>query len=206
MTIGMARGLTLAELGEEECTNASTAPRENVRRLGNHATQRGERVRRCRVGFGSHLASEAGRPAGVPSREIMTSHGIPYPWLRLLRREVEDLVRIRCGERYLRERKAWTELAQINRELKLLQAQLAALEERRPTLLPTSPNKVIIKRDQHVGLRDKVDLATPPTGGVPQARRRAAPDRRTHPDPHRSRTTGSSSLRHPPRSGGHGPS
>jgi hypothetical protein len=136
----------------------------------------------------------------------MTSHGIPYPWLPLLRREVEDLVRTRHGERYLRERKAWTELAQINRELKLLQAQLAALEERRPTLLPTSPNKVIIKRDQHVGLRDKVDLATPPTGGVPQARRRAAPDRRTHPDPHRSRTTGSSSLRHPPRSGGHGPS
>ncbi|HJY57799.1 MAG TPA: hypothetical protein VJ418_15590 [Streptosporangiaceae bacterium] len=75
----------------------------------------------------------------------MTSHGIPYPWLPLLRREVEDLVRTRCGERYLRERKAWTELAQINHELKLLQAQLAALEERRATLLPTSPNKVIIK-------------------------------------------------------------
>ena len=136
----------------------------------------------------------------------MTSHGIPYPWLRLLRHEVEDLVRTRCGERYLRERKAWTELAQINRELKLLQAQLAALEERRATLLSTSPNKVIIKRDRHVGLRDKVDLATPLTGGVPQARRRTAPDRCTHPDPHRSRTTGSSSLRNPPRSGGHGPS
>jgi hypothetical protein len=121
-----------------------------------------------RVGFGSHLASEAGRPAGVPSREIMTSHGIPYPWLRLLRREVGDLVRTRCGERYLWERKAWTELAQINHELtlKLLQAQLAALEERRATLLPTSPNKVIIKRDRHVGLRDKVDLATPPTGAA----------------------------------------
>jgi hypothetical protein len=88
-----------------------------------------------RVGFGSHLASEAGRPAGVPSREIMTSHGIPHPWLRLLRREVEDLVRTRCGERYLRERKAWTELAQINRELKFLQAQLATLEERRATLI-----------------------------------------------------------------------
>jgi hypothetical protein len=67
--------------------------------------------------------------------EIMTSHGIPHPWLRLLRREVEDLVRTRCGERYLRERKAWTELAQIDRELKLLQAQLAALEERRATLI-----------------------------------------------------------------------
>jgi chromosome segregation ATPase len=57
------------------------------------------------------------------------------PWLRLLRREVEDLVRTRSGDRYLRERKARTELAQINRELKQLRAQLAALEERRAALL-----------------------------------------------------------------------
>ena len=57
------------------------------------------------------------------------------PWLRLLRREVEDLVRTRRGDRYLRERKARTELAQINRELKQLRAQLAALEERRAALL-----------------------------------------------------------------------
>jgi len=51
------------------------------------------------------------------------------PWLRLLRREVEDLVRTRHGERYLREQNARTELAQINRELKQLRARLAALEE-----------------------------------------------------------------------------
>ena len=51
------------------------------------------------------------------------------PWLRLLRREVEDLVATRSGDRYLRERKARTELAQVNRELKQLQAQLAALEK-----------------------------------------------------------------------------
>ncbi len=57
------------------------------------------------------------------------------PWLRLLRREVEDLVRTGHGERYLQERKARTELAQINRELKQLRAQLAALEERRAALL-----------------------------------------------------------------------
>jgi len=57
------------------------------------------------------------------------------PWLRLLRREVEDLVRTRHGDRYLQERKARTELAQINRELKQLRAQLAALEERRAALL-----------------------------------------------------------------------
>jgi hypothetical protein len=57
------------------------------------------------------------------------------PWLRLLRREVEDLVRTRNGGRYLRERKARTELAQVNRELKQLRAQLATLEERRAALL-----------------------------------------------------------------------
>ena len=57
------------------------------------------------------------------------------PWLRLLRREVEDLVAARSGDRYLRERKTRTELAQINRELKQLRAQLAALEERRAGLL-----------------------------------------------------------------------
>lgn len=57
------------------------------------------------------------------------------PWLRLLRREVEDLVSTRHGERYLRERQSRTELKRVNRELKQLRAQLAALEERRVALL-----------------------------------------------------------------------
>jgi hypothetical protein len=57
------------------------------------------------------------------------------PWLRLLRREVEDLVAARSGDRYLQEQKARTELAQTNRELKQLRAQLAVLEERRAALL-----------------------------------------------------------------------
>jgi len=57
------------------------------------------------------------------------------PWLRLLRREVEELVRSRQGEQYLRERQARTELARINRELKQLRPQLAALEEKRAALL-----------------------------------------------------------------------
>jgi hypothetical protein len=60
-------------------------------------------------------------------------HG--YPWLRLLRREVEDLVSTRHGERYLRERQARTELKRVNRELKQLRTQLTALEERRAALL-----------------------------------------------------------------------
>ena len=57
------------------------------------------------------------------------------PWLRLLRREVEDLVSPRRGEGYLRERQAQTELKRVNRELKQLRAQLTALEERRAALL-----------------------------------------------------------------------
>ena len=65
------------------------------------------------------------RPAAI--------HG--NPWLRLLRREVEDLARTLRGEPYLREQQARTELARINRELKQLRAQLAALEDRRAALL-----------------------------------------------------------------------
>jgi hypothetical protein len=71
--------------------------------------------------------------AGTLEYRRAAMHG--NPWLRLLRREVEDLVRTQRGEQYLRERKARTELAQINRELKQLRAQLATLEQRRAALL-----------------------------------------------------------------------
>jgi hypothetical protein len=57
------------------------------------------------------------------------------PWLRLLRREVEDLVSARHGERYLQEQQARTELKRVNRELKQHRAQITALEERRVALL-----------------------------------------------------------------------
>ena len=57
------------------------------------------------------------------------------PWLRLLRREVEELVSAGHGERYLREQQARTELQRVNRELKQLRAQVTALEERRAALL-----------------------------------------------------------------------
>jgi hypothetical protein len=66
-------------------------------------------------------------------RDISAMHG--YPWLRLLRREVEDLVSTRHGPLYLRERQARTELKRVNRELKQLRTQLTALEERRAALL-----------------------------------------------------------------------
>jgi chromosome segregation ATPase len=56
-------------------------------------------------------------------------------WLRLLRREVEDLARTLHDDRDVREKQARTELARVNRELKQLRSQLAALEERRAALL-----------------------------------------------------------------------
>jgi hypothetical protein len=71
--------------------------------------------------------------AGKLQYQRNSMHG--NPWLRLLRREVEDLVRARNGEGYLRERQARTELARVNRELKQLRTQLAALEKRRAALL-----------------------------------------------------------------------
>jgi uncharacterized protein (DUF3084 family) len=57
------------------------------------------------------------------------------PWLRLLRREVEDLVRSSYDVQHLEELKAKAELARVNRDLKRLRAQLSALEERRATLI-----------------------------------------------------------------------
>jgi hypothetical protein len=71
--------------------------------------------------------------AGKLQYRPASMHG--NPWLRLLRREVEELVRSRQGEQYLRERQARTELARVNRELKQLRTPLAALEERRAALL-----------------------------------------------------------------------
>jgi hypothetical protein len=57
------------------------------------------------------------------------------PWLRLLRREVEALVRKKHGNDYLKDRQSKAALVRINRELKRLKAQVARLEERRSELL-----------------------------------------------------------------------
>jgi len=60
------------------------------------------------------------------------------PWLRLLRREVEALVRKRHGNNHLRDQPAKTELARINRELRRLKVQIARLEERKAELIAAS--------------------------------------------------------------------
>lgn len=64
---------------------------------------------------------------------IASMHG--NPWLRLLRREVEEFVRVTHGQRYLTERLARAELGEINREVKRLTAQLAELDQRRSRLM-----------------------------------------------------------------------
>lgn len=60
-------------------------------------------------------------------------HGNPF--LRLLRQEVEALVKRKHGEDYLQGQQAKTELTNINRELKKLKKQIAALEARKSKLL-----------------------------------------------------------------------
>ena len=60
-------------------------------------------------------------------------HGNPF--LRLLRREVEALVKKKHGDDYLKDQQAKTELARINRELRRLKTQVAALEERKSKLI-----------------------------------------------------------------------
>lgn len=62
------------------------------------------------------------------------------PWLRLLRREVEALVKKKRGEIYFKDCQAKTELAHINRELRRLRAQIARLEERKSKLI-ASPGR-----------------------------------------------------------------
>jgi hypothetical protein len=71
--------------------------------------------------------------AGTLTYRRAAMHG--NPWLRLLRREVEDLAKSLHGERHLRQQQARTELAKTNRELKRLGAQRDALEKRRSELL-----------------------------------------------------------------------
>ena len=74
--------------------------------------------------------------AGKLHCQQQSMHG--NPWLRLLRREVQAFVRNRHGANYLSDRQARTELASINRELKRLKGQIAALEERKSKLIAGS--------------------------------------------------------------------
>ncbi len=56
------------------------------------------------------------------------------PFLRLLRREVEALIKKEHGDAYFRNKQSKTELTRINRELKRLKKQMAALEAQKSKL------------------------------------------------------------------------
>lgn len=73
----------------------------------------------------------------IRTGELQYREGSMYgnPWLRLLRREVEALVREKHGNTYLKEQQAKTELARVNRELKRLKTQIAQLEKRKSELI-----------------------------------------------------------------------
>jgi hypothetical protein len=73
--------------------------------------------------------------AGTLHYREHSMHG--NPWLRLLRREVEALVKKKHGDNYLKKQQARSELARINQELKRLKMQIAALEERKSKLVAT---------------------------------------------------------------------
>lgn len=76
---------------------------------------------------------EAAVDAGQLQYRVGVIHG--NPWLRLLRREVEEVMESTYNDRVHRERRAKAELARVDRELKRLRAEVAALEEQRARLL-----------------------------------------------------------------------
>ena len=75
--------------------------------------------------------------AAIDAGQLQYRVGIIHgnPWLRLLRREVEELMDSTYNDQDHRQRRARVELARVDRDLKKLRAELAALEERRAELL-----------------------------------------------------------------------
>jgi hypothetical protein len=71
--------------------------------------------------------------AGQLQYRVSSIHG--NLWLRLLRREVEELLDGTLNDRQHRQRRAKAELVRIDKELKQLRGPLAALEARRAGLL-----------------------------------------------------------------------
>ncbi|MCC7173545.1 MAG: hypothetical protein IT459_24095 [Planctomycetes bacterium] len=91
----------------------------------------GEKTARKEFGLTQDEIFQAIRDGRLQVRQG-SMHG--NPWLRLLRHEVEALVRARHGEDGLKDRQARTELAHIDRELRRLKAEIATLEARRAQL------------------------------------------------------------------------
>ncbi len=71
--------------------------------------------------------------AGQLQYRVGVIHG--NPWLRLLRREVEELMTSTHNDLEHRQRRAQGELARVDRDLKKLRSEVKALEEQRAKLL-----------------------------------------------------------------------
>lgn len=71
--------------------------------------------------------------AGQLQYRISSIHG--NPWLRFLRREVEELMITTYNDRQHKQKRAKAELARVNKELRQLHTQAAALEAERDKLL-----------------------------------------------------------------------
>lgn len=71
--------------------------------------------------------------SGQLQYRVSSIHG--NPWLRLLRREVEELMNTTHNDREHKRSRAKAELARVNRELKQLRLQLSSLEKQRDQLL-----------------------------------------------------------------------
>jgi hypothetical protein len=71
--------------------------------------------------------------AGQLQYRVGVIHG--NPWLRLLRREVEELMTTTHNDRDHRQRRAKAELARVERDLKKLRSEVGALEVERAKLL-----------------------------------------------------------------------
>ena len=57
------------------------------------------------------------------------------PWFRLLRHEVEALVREKGGQDHLRKKKLQKELTDLNKEARKIKTRLKAIERRRAELM-----------------------------------------------------------------------
>jgi predicted RNase H-like nuclease (RuvC/YqgF family) len=76
---------------------------------------------------------EAAIDAGQLQYRVGVIHG--NPWLRLLRREVEELMKTTHNDRDHRQRRARADLARVDRDLKKLRSEVTALEQQRAQLL-----------------------------------------------------------------------
>ena len=70
--------------------------------------------------------------AGKLQYREMSIHG--NPWLRLLRQEVEALVKSRHGAAYLKDKQVKAALARMDRELKRMKTEMAELRKHRADL------------------------------------------------------------------------